>query len=147
MIHHVSVVLKEIFLQGREYVWPRPERCLRCDSDRVWGHGFVERMFEGFSVALLIKRYRCPVCGGIIVLRPDTHFSCIQTPIKEIRFALSQRIETGRWPTGLSPPLARHWLKNLRRNSSAYLSDLQRGLITAFDSLIKMDRIPVCRSI
>ncbi len=147
MIHHVSVVLKGVFLQGREYVWPRPAKCLRCDNHRVWGHGFVERLFEGFSVALLIKRYRCPVCGGIIVLRPDTHFSRIQTPIKEIRFALSHRIETGRWPTGLSPPRARHWLKNFRRNSSAYLSDLQRGLITAFDSLINMDRIPICRSI
>ncbi|NOY53666.1 MAG: hypothetical protein GXP58_08600 [Deltaproteobacteria bacterium] len=74
----------------------RPGSCPRCHSDRLWGHGFVERLFDGFSVPLLIRRYRCSLCGCIITLRPDSHFPRIQAPKEEIRSALSHRIATGR---------------------------------------------------
>ncbi len=148
MIHFVSVILKEVFQKGRQYEWSRPGRCPRCHHDRLWGHGFVERLFDGFPVSLPIRRYRCNLCGCIITLRPDSHFPRIQAAKEEIRSALFHRIATGRWPTGLSPPRARHYLRNLRRNAMAYLSDLwKQGPAAAFDALMDRGRIPVRRPI
>lgn len=102
MITFVSVILKEIFEQGRKYVWERPATCANCNHYKVWSHGFVERLFDGFDTFLLLKCYRCPNCGCVITLRPDSHFARIQASKETIRSSLYNRLQTGRWPPGLS---------------------------------------------
>jgi len=65
-------------------------------------------MFQPFLLAsvpppLWLKRYRCPNCGCIILMRPASHFSRFQASRETIRFALEQRINHGRWPPDLTP--------------------------------------------
>ena len=50
MIQFVNVVLKVIFIKGRNFLWQRPNECPRCANWKVWGHGHVQCNFEGFSV-------------------------------------------------------------------------------------------------
>ena len=147
MIIPVCLDLKEIFLFPREYRWPRPERCC-CGSATVWGHGFVLMIFEGFSHPLEMRRYRCPVCGCVMRLRPETHFSRIQSKIEDVRHVLVHRLETGRWPPGCIRNRARHWLRALRRNTLALLGlSWRHWLVAGFDHLIGLGRVPVSRSI
>ena len=148
MIIFVSVVLKKIFEQGRAYAWERPATCCRCNHYKVWSHGFVERLFDGFDTSALLKCYRCPNCGCVITLRPDSHFTRIQTSKETIRSSLYCRLETGRWPPGTSFPRQRHWLKNLRRRIKALLTEVwSHGEIAAFDYFISIDQTPVGSSI
>ena len=41
MILFVAAKLKEIFEQGKDYMWEKPKVCPKCKSCRLWGHGFV----------------------------------------------------------------------------------------------------------
>jgi hypothetical protein len=148
MIHSVCLDLKQIAKLGRDYLWPRPWQCARCGSSKVWGHGFVRVIFAGFARALQIRRYRCPVCGCIIRLRPRGYFERIQTDIATIRSRLIQRLNTGRWPRGPHHNRSRHWLCALKQNSLALLGMAWRYRpAEAFDQLIGMGRVPVRRSL
>ncbi|MFT5701603.1 MAG: hypothetical protein ACI8ZB_004498, partial [Desulforhopalus sp.] len=40
---------KEVFDQGRDYKWSHPSHCPRCFHYKVWGHGFVDRIFDDFT--------------------------------------------------------------------------------------------------
>jgi len=148
MIQFVDVVLKVIFVQGRNFLWQRPSECPKCANWKVWGHGHVQRNFEGFSVPLWLKRYRCPECGCIIQMRPSSHFSRFQSSREVIRFALARRISHGKWPPGQFSGRMRHWLRNLRRQIRARLTEKWKsGLMKGFDCLVAMGRVPVSRSI
>ena len=148
MILPVSVNLKEIEEKGRNYPWVRPEICLCCRQSHVWGHGFVKSLFDGYAKALLLRRYRCPGCGGVIKLRPKEYFRRFQATIQSIRSHILIRLQAGRWPRGLSSARCRHWLRALRRQVVAYLGIgwLSR-LPEAFDQLVSLGEVPVSRSI
>ena len=148
MIHFVDVVLKVIFIQGRDFFWQRPSECPRCTNWKVWGHGYVQAIFEGFNAPLWLKRYRCPECGCIIQMRPSSYFSRFQSSREVIRSALAWRITHGKWPPDQFSGRMRHWLRNLRRQIRAYLTEKWKsGLMKGFDRLVAMGRIPVSRSI
>ena len=148
MIQFVAVILKEIFDQGREFCWKRPSKCSRCGSFKVWGHGFVPALFDGFNKALLLKRYRCPDCGCVITMRPASHFSRFQASRSTIRSALQHRINYGKWPPDPTSARMRHWLTNLKRQIKAHLPQSWRaGLIAAYDYFVGIGKIPVSRSI
>ncbi len=98
MIIFVPVLLKKILEQGRDFPWKRSPCCLKCNHYKVWSHGFVQRHFDGFDTFLLLKCYRCPNCGCILTLRPDTHFSRFQASKDTIRSSIEKRIKSGRWP-------------------------------------------------
>ena len=51
MVIPVEAKLKQIVEQQRDYPWPRPEPCPRCQERRVWGHGFVEAYFDEYPHA------------------------------------------------------------------------------------------------
>jgi hypothetical protein len=148
MIHFVPVLLKEICAQGKNYPWQRPSACLRCNYYQVWGHGFVPRYFHGFASCLYLKCYRCPNCGCVMTLRPDTHFHRIRSCKEIIRIALSKRLSEGRWPPSFLPSARmRYWLFNLKRHALAFLTNTWRqGLLSAFDCLVAMGIVPVSRS-
>ena len=148
MIQFVAVILKEIFKQERNFSWNRPPKCPKCDSFKVWGHGFVPAYFDCFEVPLLLKRYRCPDCGCVITMRPASHFSGFQSSRATIRSALQRRINHGRWPPDLSSARMRHWLSNLKRQIRAHLpQSWKSGLMVSYDRLLGMGKIPVSKSI
>jgi hypothetical protein len=100
----------------------RPERCPKCQGNRVWGHGYVEAYFdEAGSPCVLLKRYRCPQCGVVIRLRPSGYWKRIQATVASVRQCLVERLEKGRWPPGCNSARARHWLCGLRRQVRTHL--------------------------
>jgi len=145
MIWSVEIDLKQINEQGRDYSWSRPESCPRCSNWRVWGHGYVERYFDGFVEVLLLKCYRCPHCGCVLTARPATHFPRVRSSIKTIRSHLRQRLSSGRWPpSSLSRSRLRHWLANLKLQVSAHLTSAwDWGLLLGFDQLRYEGWVPV----
>lgn len=146
MIISVCVDLKQIFLQGREFKWIKPDNCLRCGSVRLWGHGFVSAYFDGFGQALLLRRFRCPDCRCVVRMKPLGYFPRFQAGIAKIRICLCSRLFSGNWLKDLSKSRQRHWLSALKRKSAAFFS-VGEHLIDAFDRLIEMGRIPVSRAI
>jgi hypothetical protein len=114
----------------------------------VWGHGFVLVCFAGFSHPLKIRRYRCPLCGCVIRLRPKGYFPRIQTAEATIRRMLTCRIGTGYWPADATTNRCRHWLAALRRNAIVILGIAWRkDLMAAFNALCSMGRVPIRRTL
>jgi hypothetical protein len=146
MISYICVLLKDIFKQGRKYSWPRPEKCPKCGSTRIWGHGYVDALFEGYSKALQLKRYRCPCCGCVICLRPSSHLSRFQTSTQKIKSIIATRIKEGRWPPGVSRQRSGYWLRSLKRKAF-YLFGFHSGknLMKVFDYLLLSGVNPVSR--
>jgi hypothetical protein len=148
MILPVIVVLKEIYEQGRDYLWPRPEACPRCEATRPWGHGFVLAYFDGFTAGVLLRRYRCPRCGCVIRLKPQGYFDRFQSSIETIRSTIRDLLRQNRRPCGPFRTRQAHWLKALNRKARAYLGDpFKHRLLAAFDRMSEMGKIPVSRSI
>jgi len=101
---------------GRNYPWKKPEQCPKCNSVRLWGHGYVEAYFdEAGSQSVLLKRYRCPGCAVVMGLRPLGYWKRIQATIAAVQHCVLDRLEQGRWPPGSNPARGRHWLRGLRR--------------------------------
>jgi hypothetical protein len=148
MIMYMRAMLKDIFKKGRNYPWPRPSKCQVCGSDQVWGHGYVDACFDGYKKPLLLKRYRCPLCGCVIRLRPLSHLSRFQASTIKIRSTLLIRIKTGRWPPNCSITRAGHWLRSLKRRALSLFGFKEgKGLIEVFDHLLSKGKNPVSRSI
>ena len=151
MIYFVDVQLKDIFDQGKDFPWQRPEKCpnLGCNNYKVHGHGFAPRYFKGFPSFLYLKCYRCSECGCVITLRPNTHFPRIQSSKEEIRFHLAQRLSEGRWPfSSLSRSSLRYWMVNLTRKTAALLKGAWKdGLLAAYDHLLALGKSPISRPI
>jgi len=143
------VVLKRLFDEGRDYEWPRPERCPRCGNYKVWGHGFVEALFDGFSQALFLKRYRCADCKCLMRCRPEGYFSRFQASIETIRSSISNKSTQDRWLPGISRSRQAHWWRALQRQVAARLGDTWKGgMVAAFDHLRSSgQQTPVSRSI
>lgn len=99
---------------GKKYPWPRPDRCLSCSSSRIWGHGYVQRYFEGFVHPLWVRRLRCPDCGTVYTLRPDLFYRGFRYAILTILASLMQRIENHRWLAHIPRQNQQYWFKGLR---------------------------------
>ena len=147
MILPVCLDLKKIAQSARNYCWPQPLSC-RCGSPTVWGHGYVLVGFTGFSHPLKIRRYRCPLCGCVIRLRPEGYFPRIQTAEATVRRILNYRITKGYWPADAITNRSRHWLAALKRNAIVILGIAwKKNLMVAFDELCSMGRVPIRRTI
>ena len=148
MILPVVVVLKEIYEKGRDYLWPRPEVCPCCRTRRPWGHGFVLAYFDGLAAGVLLRRYRCPQCRCVIRLKPEGYFDRFQSSITTIRAVIRELVEKKLSPSGVPRTRRDHWLKALKRKARAYFGDpFEDRLLSAFDRLVEMGKIPVSRSI
>lgn len=146
MILSVCVKLKDIDEHGRNFNWPKPHDCPRCNSVRIWGHGFVLANFDGFDASLWLRRYRCPDCSCIIRMKPEGYFRRFQASTDTILDCLRQRLSGGRWNPDLSKSRQRHWLSALKRKTLAYFG-LENDWIAAFFRLMNMNQIPVSRAI
>ena len=115
LVLHLAVDFKRLQEQGKEYSWPRPQRCLKCGRERPWGHGYVGRCFDGCGGRLWLKRYRCPECGTVYTLRPDTHYRGFWAPWRVILGALLHQLKGGRWMSRASRQRQQYWRQGLRR--------------------------------
>ena len=148
MILAVDVSLNEILEMGRSFPWPRPAACGECGGSRLWGDGFVSAFFEGIDEPVPLRLYRCPDCGCVYRLKPAGYFRRFQASVETIRSSIAVRLNTGRWPPGISRARAGHWLRSLKRKTEAYLGHAWLGccLVEAFERLIPMGTIPASRS-
>ena len=148
MILSFCVCLKEIMEKGKEFPWPKPDRCPECNSNRLWGHGFVEAIFDGCSDWVWLKRYRCPDCRRVFRTRPSGYFRRFQVPINFIRSCIAYMQCYGSWPDQVSRSRQDYWFRNLCRNVCGRygLAWLDR-LLEGFDRLCKQkdERPPVSR--
>ncbi len=148
MVIFFSVILKELFILGRDYPWPKPDSCLRCGSFRLWGHGFVSAYFDGYDRAFSLKRYRCPDCGCVIRLRPKGYFKRFQACIAAIRSSIVSKASINKWIAGINRSRQCHWFGSLCRRIKVYLTDAWgHGVVAGFDYLYQMDQTPVSRAI
>jgi len=148
MIIFSVVKLKDLFKKERDYPWQKPENCPRCNSPRLWGHGFAEAIFDGYGRPLLLKLYRCPDCGCVIRLRPIGYFKRFQASVETIRSSIAGKSATNRWLPGISRSRQCHWFRSLRKRMKAYLTDTWRyGIVAGFDYLLQSGQNPVSRAI
>ncbi|CAO0819735.1 hypothetical protein DFAR_810013 [Desulfarculales bacterium] len=70
---------------GRRFPCPQPERCPRCGSVRLWGHGFVPAYFDEDLTAIWLWLFFCPDCRAVIRLQPRGYWSRFQAPVETIR--------------------------------------------------------------
>jgi hypothetical protein len=149
LILFVEVCVKTLVALGRNYSWEKPKQCPKCNSVRLWGHGYTEAYFdEAGSQSVLLKRYRCPECGTVIRLRPVEYWRRIQAPIATVRQCMVERLEKGRWPPQCHSARARHWLRGLRRQvrtrlGMGYADKLAEG----FSELLRRGVCAVSRAV
>lgn len=50
--------MEDIVEKGRDFPWPKPEHCPNCKGNRLWGHGLVEALFDGYPdrVEVTVRR-------------------------------------------------------------------------------------------
>jgi hypothetical protein len=147
MILYAKVSVKKIFEEGKDYAWRRPERCPECGSGRLWGHGYVERYFEGFETAIWIKRWRCRDCGGVHTMRPEGFWRRFRHSVGRIVQSLKEKIAGDRWLGEISRQAQQYWWrgfgrqcgregKNIGRKGLEILEGLlEKGIIAATHSL------------
>ncbi len=145
----LMVCIKQLFDLGKKYPFPRPPTCLQCGSTRIWGHGFKDKLYDGYSSALPLKRYVCADCGCIYTLRPFGYWPRFQVSAVAILSSVSQRMQDGIWQMNglLSRQRRQHWLRALSRNIKAHLGmDFGGDYIEGFYELVYRGRIPVARA-
>ena len=134
LVLHVAVDVQRLVQLGKKYPWPRPGRCLSCSSSRIWGHGYVQRYFEGFVHPLWIKRLRCPDCRTVYTLRPDLFYKGFQYTILTILSSLMAKIADGHWLVYLPRQNQQYWFRGLRLQSVR----LKNILSPDMDTLMKV---------
>ena len=148
MVIFSAVKLKDLFKKERNYPWQKPQSCPCCNSNRLWGHGFADAIFDGYKQPLLLKLYRCPECGCVIRLRPEGYFKRFQAPVETIRSSIVCKSTKNRWLSGISRSRQCHWFSALRKRIKAYLADTwSQGMVAGFDYFLQHNQLPVSRSI
>lgn len=114
MTKHISINLEQLSVLEKEYKWKKPSACPKCNS-KLWGHGFVGRLFYSFSKPLFLKRYRCSnkECHLVLSLRPCGYWKWYQSSKVRIYEALRHRLRKLRWPPWCTRQRGGHWLRKL----------------------------------
>lgn len=97
LLLYLSVDVKSLNVLGKRYPWPKPGRCPTCAGQRMWGHGYSSRYFEGFRETLWVKRYRCPDCSAVHTCRPRAYFARYRYPALAVLMSLLNKVIRGRW--------------------------------------------------
>jgi len=145
LILHFSVDVKRLVEEGKNFPWPRPEQCPGCQSRRLWGHGYVQRYFEGWSEGIWIKRYRCPDCRAVHTLRPERFYKGFYYSIWTILLSILNRIIHSRWLKCLSRQGQQYWYKGLLFQASHH-SNCKDPDIGVLRGLFSQNIIPVTHS-
>jgi len=104
--------------------------------------------FDLYVEGLWFKRYRCPICGTIIMIRPRGYFPRFQSPIKTILKSVTLKESKDKWIEGISRSRQMHWIRALRRRVAAYWGNASPyGLKGAFEYFVRIGVAAVSRSI
>ena len=148
MVIFFSVQLKDLLLQGRDYPFPKPSGCPRCNGFRLWGHGFIFAYFDGYTQPFCLKRYRCPECRCVLRLRPEGYFKRFQASVEIIRSSIGVKTTTNRWLPSISRSRQCHWFRSLLKRIRVYLTDTWcYGVAAGFDYLFELGQTPINRTI
>jgi len=145
MIIHIALKLKQLFTEGKNFPWPRPSCC--CGNEKPWGHGYVSSYFDGFAGQFWLKRYHCPVCGKVILLKPMGYLKRFQASIETVRLSVKLKYQSGKWLPDISRSRQNHWYRALIRHTTAYFDNLYDNLVAVFDKLLEKGILPMSRSI
>jgi hypothetical protein len=117
LILHFEIDVKRLSEAGKKYPWPRLERCPECGGIRIWGHGYVERYFEGYALPLWMKRYRCVDCKSVHTARPRQYYRRFQVESIVIILSFLERIVYGKWLKCLSRQRQQYWWKGFLKQA------------------------------
>ena len=145
LILHFAVDVKRLVEEGKDFCWPRPDRCPRCQGRRLWGHGYVRRYFEGWIEGIWIKRYRCPDCRAVHTLRPERFYKGFHYSVSTILLSVFNKIVEGRWLKCLSRQVQQYWYKGLRFQACRYSNRMDPD-IEVLRELFNRAVIPVSHS-
>ena len=143
---HFEADVKRMVTSGRDYSWPRPDRCPGCGGRRLWGHGYVRRYFEGWSEGIWIKRYRYPDCGTVYTLKPQKFYWGFFYSCLSIQLALLHKLIHNRWSEGLSRQVQQYWWRGSRRQASYHRNRKRPDLAVLFE-LLRDGILPVTHSL
>ena len=113
MILPYKITLEELSKNGKNYKWPK-HHCEHCKRN-MWGHGYVTRYFEAIVGTVFLKRYRCPGCLALVIVRPEGYWPRTRSSILSIYQALHCRLSLGHWPSLFPRQRGNHWLKKFVR--------------------------------
>jgi hypothetical protein len=126
---------------GQKYCWPRPRCCPRCQSRRLWGHGYVRRYFDECSEAVCLRRYRCPDCGAVHTLRPHSYDRRFQVIWFTIFWSLLRKITLGHWLRGISRQRQQYWWKGFQKHASRTQNTSSATALGSLVSFLKADHL------
>ncbi len=140
-----KIDVKRLVEEGKDFCWPRPEQCPRCKGGRLWGHGYVQRYFEGLFEAVWIKRYRCPDCRAVHTLRPLEFYRGFHYSVLTILVSVLNKVVDGRWLKCLSRQVQQYWYKGFCFQASSH-SNCMDPDIEVIRELFDQALIPVTHS-
>lgn len=145
LVLQVAVDVQRLVELGKAYPWPRPARCLSCNSFRIWGHGYARRYFEGLSLPAWVRRLRCPDCGTVYTLRPDLFYQRFRYAIPTILSSLFAKITNDHWLLPVPRQNQQYWLSGLKLQSMRLQNVLQLSMDTLKD-VVRSGFIPASHS-
>lgn len=113
MILPYKITLEELSKIEKNYNWPK-HPCESCHRN-MWGHGYVARYFTAILNSVYLKRYRCPGCSAVVVVRPEGYWSRIRSSVFTIYQALQSKLSLGQWPSLVPRQRGGHWLNRFVR--------------------------------
>ncbi len=123
------------FKKKKNFKWPSLKVCPNCNSHRVWKHGFVLRLFDGFDEGLWLRRYRCPDCKTVITMRPRDYLPRFQAPLAIIRKSLLSKKYKNQWLPGISCSRQNFWWQSFKQKVFACWGNLLYFGLTSQDEL------------
>ena len=111
----------------------------------MWGHGYVQRYFEGFVHPLWIRRLRCPDCRTVYTLRPDLFYRGFRYSVRTILSSLMAKITDGWWLPSLPRQNQQYWYKGLKLQSARFKNILSPDTATV-NEIILSGFIPASHS-
>lgn len=147
MILYTKVSVKKIFEEEKDYAWRRPERCPKCGSGRLWGHGYVERYFEGFGEALWMKRWRCVDCGGVHTMRPEGFWRRFRHSVVGMVRSLKEKISGGGWLGEVRRQAQQYWWRGFGKQCAREGRNVFKKTLEALERLVEKGVIAATHSL
>lgn len=83
----------------------------------MWGHGFVERYFDGVVDAVWVKRWRCPDCRAVHTMRPRSHWRGFWATAAVVATVLGRKLAGQGWLRDFSRQRQQYWWRGYQIQS------------------------------
>ena len=117
---YINIDIDILFKLHKRYSWPSIEKCPACHAHRLWGHGYVARYLEHYQEPCYLKRYRCPHCHKVFIVRPKTHYRRFLVAIETIVNCLLLMVTTGRKSKEFSRQRQQYWMHGARIQAARF---------------------------